>query len=64
MSGTTLFVPEPPAHEIMGWWYVPIALVLGSLLILLTTFVIQRSLRISQTIQTKLALMRETVLAR
>ena len=64
MSGTTLFVPEPPAHEIMGWWYVPIALVLGSLLILLTTFVIQRSLRISQTIQTKLALMRETVPAR
>ena len=51
-SGTQLHIPTPPAHEIAGWWYVPVTLVLGSLLILLTTFVIQRSLRISQTIQT------------
>jgi hypothetical protein len=59
--GTNLYIPPPPAHEIAGWWYVPATLVAGSLLTLLTTFVIQRSLRISQTIQTKLALMRETV---
>ena len=64
MSGTTLFTPQPPAHEILGWWYVPAALVVGSLLLLFTTFVIQRSLRISQTIQTKLDLIRETVPAR
>lgn len=53
-SGTLLSIPPPPAHEVFGWWYVLVFLTLGSLLILLTTFVIRRSLRLSQTLQTKL----------
>lgn len=54
LSGTQLYVPPPPAHEVLGWWYVIVSLTLGSLLILLTTFVIRRSLRLSQALQSKL----------
>ena len=53
-SGTQLEVPQPPAHEVAGWWYVPVALVLGSLLILLTSFVIRTALRISRLVREKL----------
>jgi uncharacterized membrane protein len=53
-SGTLFPAPAPPAHEILGMWYIPIALTLGSLTLLLTTFLIRRSLRISQQLQSKL----------
>ena len=53
-SGTLFPAPAPPAHEILGIWYIPIALMLGSLTLLLTTFLIRRSLRISQQLQSKL----------
>ena len=64
MSGTTIssYIPQPPAREMLGWWYVPITLVLGSLLLLLTTFVIRTSLRISQTVQAKLAVGRQAAM--
>lgn len=53
-SGVLFPAPTPPAHEILGMWYMPIALTLGSLTLLLTTFLIRRSLRISQQLQSKL----------
>ena len=53
-SGTLFPAPAPPAHEILGMGYIPIALTLGSLTLLLTTFLIRRSLRISQQLQSKL----------
>lgn len=53
-SGTLFPIPEPPAHDIAGWWYVPAALVLGSVLILVTSFVIRKALRISRLLQAKL----------
>ena len=57
-SGTLFPAPAPPAHEILGMWYVIIALVLGSLMILLTSFLIRSSLRISQKWQSKLQIHR------
>ena len=53
-SGTSLYIPQPPAQEILGWWYVIVALTIGSLITLATTFVIRKSLRISQTLRAKL----------
>jgi uncharacterized membrane protein len=53
-SGTSLYIPPPPAQEMLGWWYVIVALTIGSLITLVTTLVIQKSLRISQRLQAKL----------
>ncbi len=63
-SGTLLEVPPPPAHDVLGWWYLPVALTLGSLLILLTTLVIQNCLHISQRVQGKIAVIRDAALVR
>ncbi len=54
-SGTQLYIPQPPAHEVMGMWYIPLMLTVGSLTLLATTFVIRTSLRISQRWQAKLS---------
>ena len=55
MSSGTLFPPPgSSAHEVLGLWYIPLALTIGSLALLLTTFLIRRSLRISQHWQSKL----------
>lgn len=54
-SGTQWSVPPPPAHEILGMWYIPIMLTAGSLTLLATTFVIRTSLRTSQRWQAKLS---------
>jgi hypothetical protein len=54
-SGTQLYPPPPPAHEVLGLWYIPLMLMAGSLTLLATTFVIRRSLRISQQLQGKLS---------
>jgi uncharacterized membrane protein len=53
-SGTLFPAPAPPAHEVMGMWYVPLALSVGSLLLLLTNYLIRKSLRLSQSWQSKL----------
>jgi uncharacterized membrane protein len=53
-SGTLVAIPPPPAHEVLGLWYIPLALTLGSLTLLVTTFAIRASLRASQRLQAKL----------
>lgn len=53
-SGTLFPAPAPPAQEVLGWWYIPLALSVGSLLLLVTNFLIRRSLRFSQRWQSKL----------
>ena len=54
-SGALVVVPPPPAHEVLGWWLIPIALVLGTLVILVTTLMIRFSLKLSLSWQTRLA---------
>ena len=54
-SGTQLYIPPPPAHEVLGMWYIPLMLTAGSLTLLATTFVIRTSLRISQRWQATLS---------
>jgi uncharacterized membrane protein len=44
----------PQAHEVLGMWIIPLALIAGSLLLLFTTFAIRRSLRVSQRLQSRL----------
>jgi len=53
--GTQFPAVGPPAHEVLGMWYIPIMLTAGSLLLLATTFVIRTSLRISQRWQAGLS---------
>lgn len=52
--GTQFPMVSPPAHEVLGMWYIPLMLTAGSLTLLLTTFLIRNALRISQTWQMKL----------
>ena len=53
-AGVLFPPPAPPAHEVLGMWYIPLALTSGSLLLLLTTFLIRTSLRVAQRLQSKL----------
>lgn len=53
-SGTIFPHPAPPAHEVLGMWYIIIMLTLGSLTLLLTSYLIRTSLCISQKWQSKL----------
>ena len=53
--GTQFPAVGPPAHEVLGMWYIPIMLTAGSLLLLATTFVVRTSLRISQRWQARLS---------
>jgi len=53
-SGVIVPAPRPPAHEILGLWYIPIALILGSLTLLATTAIIRAALRTSQRWQARL----------
>ena len=46
--------PAPPAHEVLGMWLIPLALTLGSLTVLLTSFLIRKSLVLSQRVQARL----------
>ena len=59
-SGTLFPAPPPPAYEVLGMWYIIIALILGSLTILLTSFLIRACLRISHKWQSKLQVHRMT----
>jgi len=53
-SGTQGYKPQPPMHEILGWWYLPIALFVGAGLTMLTTLAIRNFLRLSQRVQRSL----------
>jgi uncharacterized membrane protein len=53
-SGTLFPAPAPPAHQVLGMWYIPLALTVGSLALLFTTWAIRTSLRISQRWQARL----------
>jgi uncharacterized membrane protein len=54
-SGVLHFPPPAPlAHEVLGMWLIPLALTLGSFTLLLTTWAIRTSLRLSQRLQAKL----------
>jgi uncharacterized membrane protein len=39
--GATMTNPASPVHEVLGWWLIPVCLVIGSLSLLLTTKLIQ-----------------------
>ena len=39
--GLSTGYPPPTVHEVLGWWFIPVSLVLGSLTILATTKVIR-----------------------
>ena len=36
-----------PSHEVLGWWYIPIALAVGSVLLIATTAIVRACLRIA-----------------
>jgi uncharacterized membrane protein len=44
----------PSAHEILGVWIIPLGLIAGSLTLVLTTFLIRNSLKLSQRLQERL----------
>jgi uncharacterized membrane protein len=54
-TGTQVYPPPSPAHEVLGIWYIPLMLTAGSLTLLATTFMIRASLRVSQRWQAKLS---------
>jgi len=62
--GTMLYPPQPPAHDVLGWWYTPIALAIGSLFGVITTFAIRAFLRLSRGWQNRLVSDRHTALSR
>ena len=52
--GSSITPPGPPAYEVLGFWHIPLALFVGSLLLVLTTAAIRACLRVSQSWQSKL----------
>jgi uncharacterized membrane protein len=55
MSSGVLFPPPgSQAHEVLGVWYIPLALIVGSLTLLFTTWAIRTSLAVSQRWQSRL----------
>jgi len=42
------------AHEVLGLWMIPLGLTAGSLTLLVTTFLIRKSLRVSRLVQSRL----------
>lgn len=53
-AGAFIYGVPSSAHEVLGMWIIPLALTLGSLTLLLTSFLIRTSLRASQRLQKKL----------
>ena len=53
-SGVQFPPPGSSAHEVLGLWYIPLALIVGSLTLLATTWAIRTSLSISQRWRAKL----------
>jgi hypothetical protein len=54
VSSGTLFPPPSGAHEVLGNWYIVISLVLGSLLLLTTMYLIRATLRLSKSARMRL----------
>lgn len=54
VSSGTLFPPPAGAHEVLGNWYIVVMLVLGSLLLLATMYLIRATLRFSKSAQMRL----------
>ncbi len=54
-SGTLFPAPGPPAREVLGYWYIPIALTAGALLLIATTWAIRLCLRTSRFCQAVLS---------
>lgn len=52
--GMFIYGTSPRAHEVLGLWIIPIGLVLGSLTLLLTTFLVRASLQASHRVQSRL----------
>jgi uncharacterized membrane protein len=53
-AGVLFPPPQPPAHEILGWWYIVVALTVGSLTLAVTTIAIRAFLQISRRWQSRL----------
>jgi uncharacterized membrane protein len=53
-AGSMFPAPTPPTHEVLGMWYLLLALVLGSLTLLFTNYAIRKILRTSQRLRSKL----------
>lgn len=53
-SGTLFPVPVAPAREVLGYWYIPLALTAGALLVIATMWAIQLCLRTSKFCQSRL----------
>jgi uncharacterized membrane protein len=53
-AGAFIHELPPQAHEVLGFWLIPVALTLGSLTLLATTAVIRFSLRLSRHWQARL----------
>jgi uncharacterized membrane protein len=53
-AGSMFPAPTPPIHEVLGMWYLLLALVLGSLTLLFTNYAIRKILRTSQRLRSKL----------
>lgn len=52
--GVIFPAPAPPEHEVLGLWFIPLALIAGSMTLLFTTFAIRSSLRVSRHWQSRL----------
>jgi uncharacterized membrane protein len=52
--GAFLYGTPAGAHEVLGVWIIPLGLIAGSLTLLLTTFLIRNSLRLSRLVQSRL----------
>ena len=50
----THFPAPPGAHEVLGNWYIVVSLILGSLLLLGTMYLIRATLRLSKSAQMRL----------
>lgn len=53
-AGAFIYGVPPSAHEVLGMWIIPLGLTLGSLTLLLTSFLIRTSLRASQQLQARM----------
>jgi hypothetical protein len=52
--GVEFGVYHPASHEILGWWYTPIVLTVGSLLMVATSLLIRGLVRLSKNVSARL----------
>ena len=52
--GAFIYGVPASAHEVLGLWIIPLGLTAGSLTLLLTTFLIRNSLRLSRLVRSRL----------